>query len=142
MDAKHGQSLMLAGAALALLAACATPPPPGATMIGKDIDTLAAAYGPPGSQPPDGSAGQIVFVRAGRAAIGSGMERDLRRCDRLGVAAGVEDINPSCENRSDWTSQYALVSVPCVMTFTLSADGRVDDFTAEPPGCDTALAPR
>ena len=70
------------------------------------------------------------------------MERNLRRCDRLGVAAGAEDLNPSCENRSHWTSLDASVSVPCVLTFTLDREGRVDDFRAEPAGCDTALAPR
>lgn len=142
MDVKQSQSLPLAAAALTVLAACAASPPPGDTMIGADIDTLAAAYGPPGSQPPDAAAGRIVFVRAGRTAIQSGMERNLRRCDRLGVAAGAEDLNPSCENRSDWTSRDASFSVPCVLTFTLDPEGRVDDFRAEPAGCDTALAPR
>jgi hypothetical protein len=125
---------------------CAALPPPGDPMIGADAATLVHAYGPPVSKAPapHGPPGdeRIVFVHPARIALGSGLQRELKLCDRLGYAAGVEDLNTNCEDRREWSASGEMMDVSCTLRFTLDSEGKAIAFASEPAGCDAFLTPR
>jgi len=114
-------------------------------MIGADRAALMDAYGSPTQAPVLASAQErperIVFVRPARLAPQGGLIRELSLCDRLGVAAGVEPINPVCEERVGWREQGESIPVQCILNFRLGPDRRVTAFEAEPAGCDSHLSP-